>query len=79
MATVKVSKETYKKLNKLAGKMRASLHRPVSIDEALESAMKVDGLKPSDFAGTFIMGDREAVEISEELTKFWSRWRFQKG
>jgi hypothetical protein len=78
MATVKVSKETYEKLNKMAGKMRASLNRPVSMDEALESAMKKTGLKPSDFAGTLILGDREATEISEDLSRFWSRWQSRK-
>ena len=77
MATVRV-KGTFKKLSKLAGEVRASLHRPVSIDEALELSMKTRALKPSDFAGTLILGDREATEISEELSRFWSRWQPRK-
>jgi predicted transcriptional regulator len=78
MATVKLSKETYEKLNELAGKMRARLHRPVSIDEALESAMK-SSLKPSDFAGTFVSTDPEVEAIFGELIRFWSRWQSRKG
>jgi hypothetical protein len=79
MATVKVSKETYEKLNNLAGKMRAKAHRPVSMDEALDSAMNISRLRPSDFAGTFIVSEREATEIFEELSRFWSRWQSRKG
>jgi hypothetical protein len=75
MATVKVSRETYEKLNEVAGELRVRLHRPVSMDEVLESAMKARSLRPSDFAGTFVTSDREAKEISRELSRFWSRWR----
>jgi hypothetical protein len=77
MATVKVSKETYEKLNELAGKLRARLHRPVSMDEVLDSAIKARSLRPSDFAGTFVLGDQESDELSQELTRFWSRWQSQ--
>jgi hypothetical protein len=78
MATVKVSKRTYERLNNIAGRMREDLRRPVSIDEALESAMKTSGLRPSDFAGTFLLDDVEAKEISKELSRFWSRWQSRK-
>jgi hypothetical protein len=58
MATVKVSKETYGKLNELAGKLRVRLHRPVSIDKVLDSATKARSQTPSDFAATFLTTDR---------------------
>jgi len=77
MATVKVSEETYAELNRIAGRMRADLNRPVSIDEALETVLEKGRLKPSDFAGAFIMSDREEKEISESLRRSWSRWRSQ--
>jgi hypothetical protein len=79
MATVKVSRETYERLNELAGELRARLHRPVSIDEALDSAIKAKTLRPSDFAGTFVLSDRESEDLSEGLNGFWSRWQSQSG
>lgn len=54
-------------------------HRPVSMDEVLDSTMKARELRPSDFAGTVIMTDREADEISRELNRFWSKWRSPSG
>jgi acyl dehydratase len=75
MATIKVSRETYERLNEMAGELRMRFHRPVSMDEVLDSAMKARSLRPSDFAGTVVMTDREAHEISRELSRFWSRWR----
>jgi len=41
--------------------------------------MKKKGLKPSDFAGTFIMDDYETIVIFAKLTRFWSRWQSPKG
>lgn len=73
MATVKVSQETYERLNRLAGRLRSRLKRPVSMDEALN--MMIRELKPSDFSGTLSLTDDEAAAISEELNAFWSRWQ----
>jgi hypothetical protein len=75
MSTIKVSKETYEKLNERAGKLRARLRRPVSLDEVLNSAMKSRSPRPSDFAGTLVLSDREADEIGNDLSEFWSRWQ----
>jgi hypothetical protein len=77
MATVKVSKETYEKLNELAGELRGRLHRPVSMDEVLGSAIKAKSLRPSDFAGTFVLSDPEFDDLSRELSGFWSKWQSQ--
>lgn len=60
------------------GGTQIRFHRPVSMDEVLDSAMKERSLRPSDFAGTVVMTDREADEISLELNRFWSRWRIPK-
>jgi hypothetical protein len=65
MATVKVSKETYERLNELAGELRARLHRPVSMDEVLDAAINAKTLRPSDFAGTFVLDDRELEGLSQ--------------
>jgi cobalamin biosynthesis protein CbiG len=78
MATVKVSKRTYRELNEIAGKLRARMRRPVSVDEAIEFAMRRDKLKPADFAGSLSLTDKEEAEISEKTARFWSRWRLQR-
>ncbi len=75
MATVKVSKQTYEKLNEAAGKLRARLRRPVSVDEVLDAALKSRKAKPSDFAGTLLITDDEAREIVKDLNEFWSKWK----
>lgn len=77
MATVKVSDRTYKELNEIAGKMRTRLRRPVSVDEAIEFAMRRDRMRPSDYAGALVMTDEELAGISKGMRKFWSSWKFQ--
>jgi hypothetical protein len=78
MSTIKVSKETYEKLNEQAGKLRARLRRPVSIEEVLDSAMRGHSQRPSDFAGTLVLSDREAEEIAQKMDEFWSKWQSQR-
>jgi len=77
MATVKVSDQTYKKLNELAGELRAQLGRPVSVDEALDFALKQKRKrKPSDYAGTWSMSDEEEKRIfGDDLQRMWKRWK----
>jgi hypothetical protein len=78
VATVKVSKQTYKKLNELAGELRSRLGRPVSVDEALDYAMKQKRAKPSDYAGSWSMSDAEEKRIEKSLESVWKRWKPQK-
>ena len=78
MATVKVSEETYRRLNRLAGQMRAKSGRPVSFDEALDSVLKTrkGGSSPSDYIGSWSsMSDREEEEILRGLDNFWKGWK----
>jgi hypothetical protein len=78
MATVKISEQTYKKLNQLAGELRSRLGRPVSVDEALDFAMKNDKMaKPSDYAGSWAMTDAEEKRIEKDLERIWKRWNPQ--
>jgi len=81
MATVKVSKETYKKLNKLASKMRSKTGRRVSFEEALDFVLKGENkLSPSDFSGAWSsMSDREEAEIRRSLDTFWKGWKPQRN
>ncbi len=75
MATVKVSKNAYEKLNELAGKLRSKYGRPVSIAEALEYAMKEKHLRPADFAGSWSMTDEEEARIMKSMKEAWTRWK----
>ncbi len=77
MATVKVSDQTYKKLNELAGELRSRLGRPVSVDEALDFALKQKRRpKPSDYAGSWSMSDEEEKRIfGDDLQRMWKRWK----
>lgn len=74
---MKVSEKTYKKLNELAGELRARLGRPVSLDEALDYVMKGSGVKPGEFSGSWSMTDDEEARIFRELRRFWSAWKHQ--
>ncbi len=78
MATVKVSRKTYRELNEIAGRLRTKLRRPVSVGEAIEFAMGRDRLKPADFAGSLLLTDKEEAQIAEKLARFWSRWKLQE-
>ena len=75
MATVKVSEQTYKRLNELAGRLRSRLGRPVSVDEVLDLALREKKPRPADFAGTWLMTDEEEKEIERGLKRSWRRWK----
>lgn len=77
MATVKVSEKSYRRLNEIAGRLRAQLRRPVSVGEALDFIMRQGRLNPSDFAGSLSLTDDEEERILKELEEFWSRWKFR--
>jgi hypothetical protein len=81
MATVKVSEETYKKLNRLAGKLRSKTGRPISVDEALDFALKrkSNNLSPSDFGSWASMSDAEEEDILRSLDKFWKGWKRRRN
>lgn len=72
MATVKVDRDTYEELNRIAGELRAARGRPVPIDEVIRDLLK--RRKPSDFAGSWTMSDEEETEIFGALSKLWSNW-----
>ncbi|MGI0078336.1 MAG: hypothetical protein ACRECH_01795 [Nitrososphaerales archaeon] len=78
MATVKVSDQTYRKLNELAGKLRSRLGRPVSVQEALDLAMRQGKPKPADYSGSWLMTDEEGKEIERGLKKGWRRWKLPR-
>ncbi len=52
MATIRVSEDIYKELNRVAGRLRQESGHPVSMDDVLEHLLKTRGLKLTDIAGS---------------------------
>ena len=77
MATVKVDKETYAELNRIAGQLRAARGRPVPIDEVIRSLLRKrgNGESAAGFIGSWKMGDEEEAEIFGGLRALWSEWK----
>ena len=76
MATIRVSDDIYKELNRVAGQLRQELGRPISMDDVLDHLLKTRGLKPSDFQGAWRMTDEEAEDLVKSLRELWSRWKY---
>ena len=76
MATLRVSKETQAKLEKMARELSMELGRPVSMDDVLKRLLNRHRLKPSDFQGAWKMTDKEAEEFFKSLREHWSRWKY---
>ena len=74
--TIKVSKETYAKLNEIAGELQIKLRRSVSIEEAMKDLIKrkEKGRKISDLAGSWNITDAELKEIETSIEKSWKKW-----
>jgi predicted transcriptional regulator len=74
--TIKVSKETYAKLNEIAGELQIKLRRSVSIEEAMKDLIKrkEKGRKISDLAGSWNITDAEFKEIKTSIEESWKKW-----
>jgi predicted transcriptional regulator len=77
---IKVSKETYAKLNQIAGELQVKLRRPVSIEEAMNHLInqKEKGNRISDLAGSWNMDDKELAEIKISISEMWQKWKPQE-
>jgi predicted transcriptional regulator len=73
---IKVSKETYAKLNEIAGELQVKLRRSVSIEEAMKDLIKrrEKGRKISDLAGSWNITDTEFKEIKTSIDESWKKW-----
>ncbi len=78
MASIRVSDQLYRELNKAAGELRAELGHPVSMEEILEHLLKSQKMRVSDFAGSWRMSDEELEEVMRSLRGFWSRWKYPR-
>jgi len=76
LKAIKVSKETYAKLNEIAGELQSKLKRPVSIDEAMKYLMKEKekGKKITDLAGSWNITDKELEQIKLSISEAWTKW-----
>ena len=75
--SIKVSEENYRMLCSLSGKLRESLHKPVSINEAISFLYKKG--KISDLAGTWKMSKNEAEEFLTSLKEGWNKWKIKSA
>lgn len=78
MASIRVSDDLYRELNRVAGQLRTELGHPISMEEVLEHLLKSRRLKPSDFTGAWKMSDRELGEFMKSLKEFWASWKYQR-
>ena len=78
MASIRVSDDLYRELNRVAGQLRAELGHPVSMEEVLEHLLSSRRLKLSDFAGAWNMSDEEVEDFTKSLKRFWSSWKYPR-
>jgi predicted CopG family antitoxin len=74
--TIKISKENYLWLLKLAAEIQRNYHRPVSFDEAINK-LKTEKMKKGsllEFAGRWKMSDEEAEKFKKDIRKGWKKW-----
>lgn len=74
--SIKVSEETYKRINAIVGMLRAKEKKPVSMNTALLSVLPMaKTAKPSDFAGAWKMSESEANNLMKDTRKLWKSWK----
>jgi predicted nucleic acid-binding Zn-ribbon protein len=76
LKAIKISKETYAKLNQIAGELQTRMKRPVSIEEAMKYLMKEKekGKKITDLAGSWNITDKELKQIKTSISEAWKTW-----
>jgi hypothetical protein len=74
--SIRISKNTHKKLVELAGILQARLKRNVSIDETIQFLIKkrLEFGKITDLPGKWEISDEELEEIYKDLRKGWNNW-----
>ncbi len=73
--TLKVSDETYERLNQIAGRLRAQEGEPVSLDETIRRLLNESQTTSiQDYRGAWTMTDDEQENFERALKEAWSRW-----
>ena len=76
--SIKVTEDTYRKINALVGFLREKEKRPVSMNDAISkvlSEVRLAKPKLSDFAGSWKMSDREAKKLKKDIRGLWKTWK----
>ncbi len=74
--TIKLSKENYLWLLKLAAEIQKDSNRPVSFDDAINTLKNEKMKKGSllEFAGRWKMSEKEADKLKKDIRKGWGKW-----
>lgn len=75
MISIKISKENYERLCSLSGRLRETLYKPVSINDAISFLYNKGKL--SDLAGGWKMSDKEAASFMNNIRKGWKKWKIK--
>lgn len=75
--TIKISKENYLWLLKLAGDLQKEEGRIISFDDAINKLKSKKMKKTSilEFAGRWKMSDEEAEKLKKDLRKGYKKWK----
>ena len=76
--SIKVTEDTYRKINALVGFLREKEKKPVSMNDAISkvlSEVRLAKPKLSDFAGSWKMSDREAQKLKKDIRDLWKTWK----
>ncbi len=76
--SIKVTEDTYRKINALVGFLREKEKKPVSMNDAISkvlSEVRLAKPKLSDFAGSWKMSDREAKKLKKDIRGLWNTWK----
>lgn len=76
--TIKISKENYLWLLKLAAEIQKDSEKLVSFDSALSNirnSERKERKKLSDLAGSWKMSDEEAKTFLKDARKGWKKWK----
>ena len=74
---IKISKDNYLWLLKLAAELQANHERPISFDDAINELKSKKMKKTSilEFAGRWKMSEREAEDLKEKIKGGWKEWK----
>ena len=76
--SIKVTEDTYRKINALVGFLREKEKKPISMNDAISkvlSEVRLAKPKLSDFAGSWKMNDMEAKKLKKEIRNLWKTWK----
>ncbi len=75
--SIKISKENYLWLLKIAAELQKDKEKPVSFDEAI-TELKDNKMKKAslvELAGRWKMSKKEADKLKKDIKKGWKKWK----